>query len=485
MQSQNTAEFVDSLLTLGSSFGNTLANYNSADGIVAFAQEILNIELKPYQARILRRFYVEKRLAVQSLHGVGKTAVAAIVILWAMTCIPGEVKVITTASRWLQLTQYLWPEVHKWSHRVDWQAHGINLELLDRTIKVGHNRRAFATSPDKPEGLEGAHAETIVYVFDEAKSIKDLLFDSVEGAFAGAGGDTMYDAYALAPSTPGASAGRFFDICRQKHGYRDWAVERVTLEEALAAGQVSLEWVEDRKVAWGENDPRYITRVLGEFADDSERSLYKLAWIEEAQDRWRACQGQGNPDGPLRYAADVADDGRDQSTIARMRGWVVESLVYMNCDPVELADRIMKTVGPVTKWEIGIDAIGVGAGTYARLKQKRYRAIKIKGSYRTDETDITGENKFLNLRACMAWRLREILDPNSLAHKPIALPPDERLEHELLVHEWQETNGVIRISDKEKILRPLLDGKSPDGADTLMMLVYLATKKRSVTIKRL
>lgn len=462
-----------------------LPGYYSADGIVRFAQEILGITLKPYQERILRHFFERKRLAVQSLHGVGKTAVAAVIILWSMTCIPGEVKVVTTASRWLQLIQYLWPEVHKWGRRVDWSQHDIDLQMLDRNLRVGYNRRAFATSPDMPEGIEGAHAETVVYVFDEAKSIPDNLFDSVEGAFANAGEDTEYEAFALAISTPGIASGRFHDICKQRPGYRDWATDRITLDEALAAGQVSLTWVENRQAAWGEDSAIYKNRVLGEFAQEGERSLYKMAWIEAAVDRWRACEGQGDKGEMLRYASDVADDGRDHSTIARMRGWVVEDLRYMNCDPVELADRIMKEVGPVTRWEIGVDANGVGAGTYARLKQKRYRAVKIKGSYRTDETDITGENKFKNLRAMMAWRLRELLDPNSLAHKPLALPPDERLERELLVHDWEETNGVIRISDKEKDLRTQLDGRSPDGADTIMMLAYLATKKRRATIQRI
>lgn len=466
-----------------------IAPYQSEDGIVLFVEDILGVTLKPYQDRILRKFYIHKSVAVQSLHGVGKTALAAWIVLWVITCHEGEVKVVTTASRWLQLVNYLWPEIHKWSRKADWTTLGIQLrpdhELLDRTIKLGHDKRAFATSPDKPEGIEGAHAKTLLYVFDEAKTIPIALFDSADGAFSNAGNDTEYTAYAFVISTPGNPIGRFFDICTKREKFKRWHHDRITLQEALDAGQISQEWVEEKALQWGEDDPRYINRVLGDFAQEGERSLYKRSWIEDAHDRWYACNGKGEPDGIIRYASDVADDGRDKSTLAMMRGWVVEYLHYWNCDTMELADKIMRHVAASTKANIIIDANGVGAGTYSRLKQQKYKSVKFKGSYGTDETDITGDNKFKNFRALSAWRLRELLDPSSLAFKPIALPPDDLLDQDLMAFEWWETNGVIRISEKDKHLRPLLDGRSTDGGDTIMMLAYLATRRREVRLTRL
>jgi hypothetical protein len=461
-----------------------LSQYLTEDGIVAFVEDILGITPYSYQKRILRSVVTHKRVAVQSLHGVGKTSLASWVILWAITCHKGEVKVVTTASRWLQLVNYLWPEIHKWARQADWNKIGIQLrpekELLKHTIHLGYNKNAFATSPDTPEGIEGAHAETLLYVFDEAKTIPSSLFDSVEGAFASEG-----NAYAFVISTPGAPSGRFHSICKGRVGFRDWHVDKITLEEALEAGQVSQEWVENRKLTWGESSTLYINRVLGKFAESGETSLYKLSWIEDAFDRWRAVNGKGNHGDRELYAADVADDGRDQSTLARMVGWVVEYLHYWDCDTMEHANKIMKLIGPNTKPQVAIDANGVGAGVHARLKERRYKAYKFKGSYRTDDMDIAGENKFLNMRSAAAWRLREILDPSSLAFQPLALPPDDRLERELMSIEWKQTGNVIRISDKEKDIRPLLDGKSTDGADTIQMLVYLATNKRSPRAIRL
>lgn len=454
------------------------AFYHSDDGIVAFVEDILGVTPKPYQERILRKFYRDKRLAVKSLHGVGKTALASWMVLWMMTTAEGEVKVITTASRWNQLKDYLWPEIRKWalSQNANWDKLGISMrdsfEVMEQMIKLGYNKRATAISPDKPASIEGAHADTLLYVFDEAKSIPDAIFESVEGAFASEG-----NAYAFVISTPGAPLGQFHNIITQKPGYLSWSVDMITLKEALECGQVSQAWVNDRKLAWGESDPRYINRVLGEFAEFAENSVFKLAWIEDAMQRHDDCKGIGKHGDKLVYACDPADDGIDKTCIGRMVGNVVEHLKYYDCDTMVAVEKIRRLVGPDTKPSIGIDSIGVGAGVYSRLKQLKYKPVGLKGSYRTDAKDSSGENTFKNLRAAMYWGLREALDPSSPAFREIALPRDERLVADLLAHTWRIDMGVIRIDPKEDV-RELLAGRSPDGGDTVVMLWYLQRKKK-------
>lgn len=480
--------FFDTLSSDSDEHVDIRALYHTEDGIVAFVEDILGVnarnkqEVKPYQKRILRKFYRDKRLAVKSLHGVGKTAMAAWIVLWMITTAEGEVKVITTASRWNQLRDYLWPEIRKWalSQTANWDKLGITMrddyEVLNQMIKLGYNKRATAISPDKPASIEGAHADTLLYVFDEAKSIPDTIFDSVEGAFASAGDDTSYSAYAFVISTPGVSLGQFFNIITQKPGYLSWSVDMITLEEALECGQVSQAWVNDRKLAWGESDPRYINRVLGDFAEFAENSVFKLAWIEAAMDRHAACKGIGKHGDKLVYACDPADDGIDKTCIGRMVGNVVEHLKYYDCDTMVAVEKIRRLVGVNTKPRIGIDSIGVGAGVYSRLKELKYRPVGLKGSYRTDAKDSSGENTFKNLRAAMYWGLREALDPNSPAFRELALPRDERLVADLLAHTWRVDMGVIRIDPKEDV-RELLAGRSPDGGDTVAMLWYLQRSK--------
>ena len=81
-----------------------------------------------YQREILRELKGRKRLAIRGPHGLGKTALAAWVVLWfALTrdaSGTGDWKAVITASAWRQLSHYLAPEIHKWSRRLLWEKVG-------------------------------------------------------------------------------------------------------------------------------------------------------------------------------------------------------------------------------------------------------------------------------------------------------------------------------------------------------------------------
>ena len=79
----------------------------------------------PYQEEILANFCTKKKVSVRAPHGVGKTAMAAWLILWFALTRDGnprfeDWKIPTTASAWRQLTKFLWPEIHKWARKVSW-----------------------------------------------------------------------------------------------------------------------------------------------------------------------------------------------------------------------------------------------------------------------------------------------------------------------------------------------------------------------------
>jgi hypothetical protein len=145
-------------------------------------------------------------------------------------------------------------------------------------LKLNLNLRfgsAFAVASDVPALIEGVHADSLLYILDEAKEIPAGTFDAVKGAFAGEG-----EAMGLASSTPGQPTGRFFDIQTQKPGHEDWRVVHVSLDRALAAGRVSAAWAEQRALQWGRNSALYANRVLGEFHSADEEGVIPLSWIE-------------------------------------------------------------------------------------------------------------------------------------------------------------------------------------------------------------
>lgn len=236
----------------------------------AFVREVLQTEPTSYQAEILDSVLEYRRVAVRSPHGAGKTSLAAWLVLWAVANFETDFKVITTASAWRQLVRFTWPEIHKWHRQTRWELVGNKPELLTLSLKT-KGGEAFAVASDKPDLIEGAHAAKLLYVLDEAKAIMPAIWDAVEGAF------STGDCYALAISTPGARSGRFYEIHRRAPGLEDWHTRHIKLEEAMAAGRVSPEWVEARKRQWGEDSPVFQARVLGEFPEQSEDALFSLA----------------------------------------------------------------------------------------------------------------------------------------------------------------------------------------------------------------
>lgn len=453
-----------------------LAQYRTELGICRFVREILGVrDVAPYQEDILRAIVRERRVSARGPHGLGKTALAAWMVLWAMTVFDRDTKCPTTASAWRQLEKFLWPEIRKWAMRAHWYKLGLDVqigrELLMLSFKLGQ-KEAFAVASDNPALIEGAHASLICYVFDEAKAIPSATWDAAEGAFSGAGTDTGNLAFALAISTPGEPSGRFYDIQSRKPGYGDWWVRHVTLDEALLAGRISQDWVEARREQWGEESAVYQNRVLGEFAATGEDSVIPLTWVEQAVERWQTFDGEGI--GRTTWGLDVARYGEDRTVLARYTGRVVEALTYWpKQDTMQTTGRVVMAVP--RDQPIAVDVIGVGAGVFDRLRELSFAALDVNVGAASDLTDTSGALHFLNLRSALWWLLRDHLDPRQ--PDAIALPPDDRLIGDLVGPRWVMTSaGKIKVESKDDLRKRL--GRSTDSADAVMLAMYAALRPK-------
>lgn len=453
-----------------------LTRYHGADGIVRFVVEILGATPTPYQEEILRAFATHRRVAVRAPHGAGKSCVSSWCICWLMTVFDTDVKVVTTAGAWRQVEKFLWPEVRKWASNAKWEKVGIKIrygqELLNLSLRLP-NKEAFAAVSDQPDLIEGAHATIVGYIFDESKSIPDETFDAAEGAFSqdGLGG---HAAYALAISTPGEMLGRFYDIHARKPGLRDWWTKHITLQEAIAAGQISQEWADNRKAQWGEESEVYQRRVLGEFASSGESTVIPLSWVEAAQQRWYEWN-EGTytpPHATASIGCDPARFGEDKTVVAQFQDYVVTELERMSKMDTMAIANYLATLDPLKVCPMGIDVIGLGAGVVDRLRELEYPVFGINTSEVSSWTDVSGELNFLNLRSALWWLLREYLDPSKPRQFLIALPVDDTLMSELITPKWNETQrGLIKVESKDDI-RKRLSGKSTDSADAVLLALY-------------
>jgi intein/homing endonuclease len=403
------------------------------------------------------------------------TAFDAWVIHWfALTRDGEDWKLPTTASAWRQLTKFLWPEVHKWARSLRWDLIGrspysgrTELHTLSLRLATGE---AFAVASNNVATIEGAHADALLYLFDESKTIPAETFDAAEGAFSGAGEDTPREAFAIANSTPGEPQGRFYDIQSRKPGYEDWHVRRVTKEEAIGAGRISSEWAEQRKRQWGEDSAVYQNRVEGEFASSDEDGVIPLAWVEAANDRWRQWEDAGKPGSDVLtcVGVDVSDSGTDRTVQAPRYGDSIDTLRYTaKEETMETAGRVAGLLNRHPKAYAVVDGIGIGAGVVSRLREmfKRERIHSFIASEHSDATDRTGELGFINMRAEVWWGMRERLDPT---YGPtVALPPDDVLTGDLTAPHWKvASNGKIQIESKEQIAKRL--ERSTDAGDAVV-----------------
>ena len=449
--------------------------------------------LTKYQATALRELVTYGRESVRSLHGAGKTTTAAIAILWfAETRDRAGVdwKAITTATAWRQVTKFLWPEVHKWARRILWAKLGRRPwnrdELRVLSLKLASGE-AFAAVSDDHEKIEGAHADELLFVFDEAKAIPDKTWDAVEGAFSGSGAGKVR-AYVLSISTPGEPQGRFFQIQSRAKGYRDWHVRRVLLEDVLAAGRVSPKWVSDRRVQWGEDSPIFQNRVLGEFAVVDDSGVVPLAWVERAQDRWsdfHARCGNGHvcdPGTMETIGVDPARSGEDKTA------WATR---YSDDHIYKITDRSGLTTMETTGFVKGlldtsgaravVDVIGIGAGVVDRLREMfdPKRVIAFNASESTSAKDSSREISFFNCRSAVWWHMREVLDPEN--GRDAMLPPDDELTGELTAPRWWiDSSGRIRVESKDEIRKRI--GRSTNKADACIQAFWTDLLVRKLVI---
>lgn len=444
-----------------------------------------------YQLEAARALGQHTQVAIRGPRRLGKTAFAALSVLWFALVHDGWVdwKILTTAGSWRQVGLYLWPEIHKWAGRLRWGVIGRdplspNRELLHQSMRLSTGQ-AFGAVSKSSDLVEGAHASAFYVIFDEAKAIGEEIFDAVEAMLAGGKNTTSL---ALAISTPGSPQGRFYDIHRKRPGLQSWWTRHVTIEEVLAAEQVSADWVAEKGALWGVESFLYRQYVLGEFAAESTDGIIPLAWVEAAIDRWRGYEAR-NGDTRLGYldpkrrgefirlGVDVGIS-HDKTVFAPLYGGLLVDQLE-RYGPLDAKTATMQVVGYIrnrlaseggTSAHARIDSIGIGAGVYNRLQELGYQnATAFVASGKTTNTDTSGEIHFSNKRTAAWWNLRELLDPGQPGER-VCLPPDDLLTGDLTAPTYKQLSSGLQIESKDLIRKRLK--RSTDSADAVIMALY-------------
>src|SRR4030067_1938665 len=268
---------------------------------VAFAYDITKSTFTDYQQAIMYDVVDNKRVAVRSCHGSGKTFLASDLSLWYLFTRSNS-RVITTASLWRQVG-LLWNEIGYKVARMNLASIGLDLSSIDVNlgmIRLSPSWFAKGMASDDPQKLEGQHAKDILFIVDEAKLVSYQTFSSIKGAL------TSEGAKILVISTPSENnEGYFYDIWNTgmdyvKHHISAFDSPNIKAGRTIVPHLITQDWIDECKKDWGEESPTYITKVLGDFPDITEDTLIPYKYVEEAIKR------SLQPTKPIEVSCDVA-----------------------------------------------------------------------------------------------------------------------------------------------------------------------------------
>lgn len=430
---------------------------------VGWARDRLGVFLWSKQREIAEALVTHKKVAVKASHAVGKSHLAGVLATWWIDShLPGEAFVASTAPTYPQVHAILWEEIRKQHTRGNLQGRVLQSDewKTDTGTLLGYGRKPADTDQ---HAFQGIHRKYVLAVIDESCGVPEQLFTAVEAI------TTSDGCRILAIGNPDDPNTEFGKICRPGSGWHVITISALgspnftaeKIPEAVRPLLVAPEWVEDKKVRWGETSPRYVSKVLGEFPDISDDTLIPPKWIEAAQNRWREAGPDGpNPPGPSTLAVDVARFGTDRTILGVRQGYrfeVVKDIPMSRTTEVtgtvivEVRDRIID--------DVRVDVVGVGGGVADELVEYGISPVEmIAGSAPLDS------ERFKNARAEWWWGLRERFEQGDVAIDPA----DDQLAAQLGSIKYKTTaRGQIQIESKEDMKKRGLP--SPDRADTMML----------------
>lgn len=423
------------------------------------------------QCQILESVRDHRRTAVKSCHGSGKSWLAArLAAWWIVSHPPGEAFVVTSAPTWKQVRAVLWREIGR-AHARGHLAGRVNQAEWLMVMPAGNEETvAFGLKPADydPAAFQGIHALYVLVIFDEACGMPELLWSSADSLIS-----NDYSRF-LAIGNPDDPATEFCEVCKPGSG---WNVVRISafdtpnftsevVPDKMRHVLVGRLWVEEKRRKWGETNPLYISKVLGDFPEVVSDGLIPMKWIRAAQER-------DLPAGsPTELGVDVGGGG-DRSVIACRRGPVVRVIHRdHNPDTMQTLGATMSAVAATGATCAKIDSVGIGKGAADRAAEIAADPVEPPGT-RARARAIHGvgvgqassdPESFSNLRAEGFWALRERFETGDIDIDA----DDDDLAAQLVDLRFKRTSrGQIQIESKEEMRRRGKD--SPDDADAVML----------------
>ena len=497
-----------------------------------WAKDVLGITLWSKQQDVLAAVVENDHTAVRSCHGSGKSLLASVIAAWWIAVHPiGEAIVVTTAPTYAQVHAILWEDIRK-HHIISQHRYNDGLSPMklpgyitqsdqwksDDGVLLGFGRKP---ADNNDHGFQGIHRPYVLVIIDESCGIKENLFTAVEAI------TTTKNSRILAignPDDPATEFRKFFDgvvdpltgkpvwanvdissfdspnFTRMHEGHyggcddprcleRKWA-ERWDRDRKLEIAPKVLDqlpnpqWVEQRRAAWGEGSPLWLSKVLGEFPLQSVNTLFSMETLARGKDT----EVKPLPSSRLILGVDLARFGPDYSTIYKYElgpsktrfsdsgkdelrenhkmGGRLRLVDFWGgkadedgVDGTESAQRVHQWALKLGADEVRIDAEGVGGpilDQIMRLSDGAYTVIAMKGSASSPD-----KFRWVNARAFWYESARQAM----FNYEVDVDPNDTKLLDELeqIQYHFKNRFASLQIESKDEMERRGV--KSPDFAD--------------------
>lgn len=432
------------------------------DNPVEFVKRVLKAEPDPWQVEALNALATNKRVAIRSCHGVGKTALESWSTLWFLMT-RYRPKIICTAPTAHQLRNVLMGELNKWLRQSPLLTELFDVQKTSIRLRADpENWCVLARSANRPENIAGFHSQSILFVIDEASGVDDEIFEAIQGAL------TTSDAKLLICGNPTRNTGFFRDaFFNDRDSYFTMKVSYTD------SPRVTKDYSERMIKSYGIDSNVVRVRVLGEFPTSESDGLIALELIEAAVNR------ELEPIGELVIGVDVARFGDDETVIQPRIGDVaLNSIVYRKADLMTTCGRIVRRVQELlSTYKLGhatinVDDDGVGGGVTDRLREV-FREKNLRVEVNPCHNGGKARDKHYRNWAAETWfNLRDRFVSGN-----ISIPRDEVLTAQLSTRKY-------RLSSDDRLqLEPKPDykkrtGRSPDRADALV-LAFAQTSQAS------
>lgn len=439
---------------------------------VGWVQQRLKQTVWSKQAEILESVRDHRRTAVRSGHGVGKSWTAALVACWWLdTHPPGEAFVVSTAPTFSQVRAILWRYIRKHHKAAELPGRVNQTEWhLDDEL-VGYGRKP---ADHDESGFQGIHARWVLVLIDEACGVPEQLWIAADALATGP------DCRILAIGNPDNPASHFKRVCTPGTSWHQIGISAYdspnltgeVVSSAMSTALVGREWVEEKRREWGEDNPLYKSKVLGEFSEDGKWQVVRTSDVA-------ACRiDLETPYAPtellpVELGVDVGGGG-DETVIRERRGKVASREWRDHTDrPEVIAPMILQAIRETGATAVKIDSNGVGFGVVGELRNMQERGLHSARIYGVNVGEGAREpDRFENLRAEIWWMARELSQER--AWDLSTMENGDTTVAQLLEPQWEITaKGRIKVEPKDDIIKRT--GRSPDNADALLLAYFTPT----------